>query len=191
MPDTDALIQRWREGDQSAAEALYDRCRDSTFRLAYGLLGNVAEAEDAAQDALTYVLVHIERYEPERAAFSTWLHMIVVSRCRDRLRSRRLRLLLWQRWWAQEGPPASPARPPESAAVHAQERSEVLLAVQALSQPLREAILLRFWAGHTYQEMAQIMGCPLRTAQSRVRLACQRLRQILAWEQSAELSRAE
>jgi DNA-directed RNA polymerase specialized sigma24 family protein len=48
--------------------------------------------------------------------------------------------------------------------------------VQALSPQLREAILLRYWAGHTYQEMADILGCPLRTAQSRVRLAYQRLR---------------
>jgi len=45
---------------------------------------------------------------------------------------------------------------------------------------LREAILLRYWAGHTYQEMADILGCPLRTAQSRVRLAYKQLRVVLA-----------
>jgi DNA-directed RNA polymerase specialized sigma24 family protein len=49
-----------------------------------------------------------------------------------------------------------------------------------LSQPLREAILLRYWADHTYQEMADILDCPLRTAQSRVRLAFDKLRDRLA-----------
>jgi hypothetical protein len=39
MPDIQALIERWQGGDQRAAEALYDAYRESTFRLAYGLLG--------------------------------------------------------------------------------------------------------------------------------------------------------
>ena len=41
-------------------------------------------------------------------------------------------------------------------------------------------MLLRYWAGHTYQEMADILNCPLRTAQSRVRLAYKQLRATLA-----------
>ena len=40
--------------------------------------------------------------------------------------------------------------------------------------------MLRYWAGHTYREMADILGCPLPTAQSRVRLAYKQLRKILA-----------
>jgi DNA-directed RNA polymerase specialized sigma24 family protein len=40
--------------------------------------------------------------------------------------------------------------------------------------------LLRHWADHTYQEIAAILDCPLRTAQSRVRLAYQQLRATLA-----------
>jgi len=51
--------------------------------------------------------------------------------------------------------------------------------VQELTPPLREAIILRHWGGHTYQEIADIVGCPIRTAQSRVRLAYQRLEKKL------------
>jgi hypothetical protein len=86
MPDThdiSALIQRWQAGDERAAEALYDRCRESVFRLAYGLLGDPADAEEAAQDALAYALNCIARYDPHRGRFRTWLHTITVSRCRD------------------------------------------------------------------------------------------------------------
>jgi DNA-directed RNA polymerase specialized sigma24 family protein len=59
-------------------------------------------------------------------------------------------------------------------------RGEILRAVHGLSLPLREAVLLRFWLGHTYREMAEILGCPVPTAQSRVRLAYQKLKVSLA-----------
>ncbi len=41
MSDIDALIQRWRSGDESAAEAIYNLCRGATFGLAYALLDNL------------------------------------------------------------------------------------------------------------------------------------------------------
>jgi DNA-directed RNA polymerase specialized sigma24 family protein len=52
-------------------------------------------------------------------------------------------------------------------------------------------VLLRYWAGHTYKEMAEILDCPLPTAQSRVRLAYQRLRVILSPGSLADLAGLE
>lgn len=52
-------------------------------------------------------------------------------------------------------------------------------ALDELSDTLREAIVLRLWGGYSYKEIAQIVGCPLRTAQSRVRLAIDELRHII------------
>ena len=54
-------------------------------------------------------------------------------------------------------------------------RDDIWEAIQSLSQPLREAILLRHWGDYTYREIASIMGCAQGTAQSRVRLAYQQL----------------
>lgn len=181
MADVSAWIQRWQVGDERAAEALYNHHRDSTFRLAYGLLGDSADAEEVAQDALTYALVNIHRYDPDRASFSTWLHTITVSRCRDRHRRRQRHLLSLSltSWLGRGGdvPDSSPG--PEGQAIQAERHSQVWESVQALSQPLREAVLLRYWAGHTYREIAEILDCPLPTAQSRVRLAYKRLRVML------------
>ncbi len=180
MLDIGALIQRWQAGDERAAEALYNHHRDSVFRLAHGLLGNAADAEEVAQDALTYALVNIHRYDPGRASFATWLHIITVSRCRDQHRRRRLPSLSLTAWLQRGRDVPDPAPWPERHAIQAETRSQVWEAVQALSRPLREAILLRYWAGHTYREMAEILGCPVPTAQSRVRLAYKRLRATLA-----------
>jgi RNA polymerase sigma-70 factor (ECF subfamily) len=180
MSDVNGLIQRWQAGDEYAAEALYNHHRASVFRLAYGLLGEPADAEEVAQDALTYALVNIHRYDPRRASFATWLHTITVSRCRDRYRRRRLPGLSLTAWLQRGGDVADLAPGPERRAIQAETQGQIWEAVLALSQPLREAVLLRYWAGHTYREMADILGCPLPTAQSRVRLAYKQLRKILA-----------
>jgi RNA polymerase sigma-70 factor (ECF subfamily) len=179
MTNTEALIERWQNGDERAAEALYNHYRERLFRLAYGLLGNPADAEEAAQDALTYALVNIHRYDPQRASFATWLHTIAVSRCRDRLRRRRWPTLSLSAWLDRGGDAPDPLPQPERQTIRAEAHGQVWEAVQALSRPLREAILLRYWANHTYHEMADILGCPIGTAQSRVRLAYQRLRILL------------
>ena len=180
MADIRALVDRWKSGDQRAAEALYDSYRESILRLAYGLLGDLKDAEDVAQDALTYALVHIERYDPDRASFSTWLHMLTVSRCRQLWRRRRSFARVLLKWFGRRERAVDPSPPPERQAIRMEEDNEVMRAVQGLSPPLREAIVLRYWAGHTYREMAEILGCPMPTAQSRVRLAHARLRQALA-----------
>lgn len=179
MIDINAMIERWKSGDERAAEALYHHFSESTFRLAYALLGNAADAEEAAQDALTYALVKIHRYDSERAAFGTWLHTITVSRCRDRQRRKRLARISLGEWlgWGRDLP--DPAPGPESQVVQNETRHALLDAVQALSPSLREAIVLRYGAGHTFREIAEIMDCPAPTAQSRVRLAYKQLRQTL------------
>jgi RNA polymerase sigma-70 factor (ECF subfamily) len=179
MADDTGWVQSWQAGDERAAETLYHHYRERTYRLAFGLLGDSGDAEEAAQDALTYALLNIKRYDPERARFSTWLHMITVSRCRDRYRRRRNPALSLDAWFRRGGEVEDETPGPEDFTIQAETRGQVWRAVQELDRDLREAIVLRYWAGHTYREMGEILGCPLRTAQSRVRLAFQRLHSAL------------
>jgi RNA polymerase sigma-70 factor (ECF subfamily) len=123
MPDLSALIQRWQKGDQCAAEAIYNHHRESTLRLAYGLLGNFDDAEEAAQDALSYALTHINYYNVDRATFSTWLHTITVSRCRDRQRRRWLTGFSLTRWLQWGGDAPDPAPGPERQAMQGETHS--------------------------------------------------------------------
>jgi len=178
--DVGALVERWKHGDPQAAEAIYNHHRTRVYGLAYSLLADEAEAEDAAQDALTYALTNIARYSPQLASFSTWLHTITVSRCRDRLRRRKRFTFSISNWLREEEDIPDPAENQEQQAMESEMQGEILKAVQNLSLPLREAILLRFWLGHTFREMAEILGCPVPTVQSRVRLAYQKLKTSLA-----------
>jgi RNA polymerase sigma-70 factor (ECF subfamily) len=179
VSDINAVITRWQAGDERAAEAIYNQCCDSVFSLAYTLLGDRPDAEEVAQDALTYALTHIERYDPERARFSTWLNTITVSRCRNKRRRRVLPSLpLGARLRGGEIRDTAPG--PEHQAIQEAACDEVREAIESLSRPLREAILLRYWADYTYQEMGDMLGCSLRTAQSRVRLAHKQLGTMLS-----------
>lgn len=182
MSDTLALIERWRSGEQRAAELLYEQNRNRVYRLAYGLLGNSEDAEEVAQDALTYALVNIARYQPERALFTTWLHTIAVSRVRDRQRRKRFQLSSLTEWLEIGKEPASDDMPLDEHSEQMFGRIEIKRAVDGLTPQLREAIVLRYWAQYSFKEMAQIMDCPLGTAQSRVRRGFESLRKTLSPE---------
>lgn len=187
MPDVDALIQRWQTGDEHAAETLFNQFREQVYRLAYGLLGEPADAEEATQDALSYALLNIRRFDPNRSSFTTWLHTITVSRCRNRYRRKRLGSVSLFTWLEEGHDIADPSATPERLARRREIHGEVWAAVRGLKPDLREVILLRYWAGHTYREIADIVGCPLSTAQSRVRLAFDQLRIRLAPDDLAVL----
>ncbi len=179
MTHLDTLIERWKAGEDRAAEEIYNLHRERVYRLSYGLLGNPEDAEEAAQDALTYALLKIDNFDHRRSQFTTWLHLITVSRCRDLHRKRQMptiSLTEWFRNWRQR--PTSDIMP-EQQAIQSETKQTVWDAVQKLPSTLREAIVLRHWGRHTYQEIADIVGCPIRTAQSRVRLAHQRLESTL------------
>jgi RNA polymerase sigma factor (sigma-70 family) len=180
LADLSGLIERWRNGHEAAAEAIYNRCRGITYGLAYALLSDSADAEEVTQDALAYALTHINQYDPQRARFTTWLHTITVSRCRNKRRRHLLPSVSLLSWLKGGGDLRDPAPGLERQAIQDDTRNEVWRAIQTLSQPLREAILLRHWADYTYQEIGEILGCSARVARSRVQLAHERLGPLLA-----------
>ena len=81
--------------------------------------------------------------------------------------------LIWQ------NVPGPHSERPESAHAEHSARDAVQQALASLSPRLREAVVLRYGHGLTYREMAEIMGCPAKTAESRVRLAHEALRGAL------------
>ncbi len=165
-------------GDQTAYATLYDQYAPGIYRLCYGLLNNKQDAEDVTQEVFVYAFKNLHRYDAERAAFKTWLYTIAVSRSRNVHRRRRpfsidLTALL------QVRVPAPTSERPEAALARRHAEEAVQRALQSLTPRLREAVVLRYGHGLTYREIASIMGCPQKTAESRVRLAHQHMRNAL------------
>ena len=106
--------------------------------------------------------------------------MIAVSRSRDILRKRRLPAESLTEWLFRKRITSSSAPfDPEKTTIEKEYRGTIIEAIQELNPLYREVIVLRHWGGHTYKEIADIVGCPLRTAQSRARLAYRRLEKKL------------
>lgn len=174
-------IKRANQGDQHAFAALYNEYAASLYRLLYSLLLNRQDAEDVTQEAFVYAFKNLQRYNPARASFKTWLYTIAVSRSRNVHRRKRpisidiadmMRLKV----------PAAPSDMPEAHLARQRAKEAIAEALGTLSPRLREAVVLRYGQGLTYREIAEVMGCPQKTAESRVRLAHQRLREVLQAE---------
>ncbi|MCZ7547377.1 MAG: sigma-70 family RNA polymerase sigma factor [Anaerolineae bacterium] len=85
-PDPEALIARSLQGDEEAFAALYEACAPGVYRLAYGVLLHVQDAEEVVQDVFVYVYRNRDKFDPARGAFQTWLYTITISRCRNKRR---------------------------------------------------------------------------------------------------------
>ena len=174
--EVDALIALSLEGDQASYQQLYEHFAAGLYRLCYGLLLNSQDAEDVAQEAFVYAFKNLDRFDPSRASFKTWLYTIAVSRCRNMYRRKRHPLLDLAQFFHLAAPRSET---PEAALAHRNARDAVSEALASLSPRLREALVLRYGHNLTYREIADMMDCPQKTAESRVRLAHEKLREVL------------
>jgi RNA polymerase sigma factor (sigma-70 family) len=86
-PQSDAdLLAAFAGGDRGAAMVLTQRLTPRVMGQAYRMLGNRAEAEDVAQDAMMRLWKIAPDWDPDRAQITTWLYRVVANLCTDRLR---------------------------------------------------------------------------------------------------------
>lgn len=174
--DTDALwVQQTLAGDQHAFGELVLRYERDVFNLAYRMLNDRGEAEDAAQEAFLRAYANLERYDPSRS-FKTWVLSITSNHCIDRIRRRRLT------WLSLEEPlPPHPALTsdtpsPEEATVAHEREVFVQGLLDELSPDYRLVVVLRYWYDLSYAEIAEMLD----TTESAIKSRLFRARQALA-----------
>lgn len=175
--DAETLIQRCLQGNQSAYTALYQRFVGGIYRLCYSLVLNKQDAEDVVQESFVYAFKNLDKFDPERATFKTWLYTIAVSRCRNTYRRKRIASIDLTLLGTQ--PVAPKSEHPEARFAQRDAQDALVRALADIPPQLREAIVLRYGHGLTYREIAEVMDCPPKTAESRVRLAHNHLRGLL------------
>jgi RNA polymerase sigma-70 factor (ECF subfamily) len=186
--DSDAaLVARMAAGDEQALGVLYDRWATTVHTLAYYLLGQADDAEDAVEETFWQAWREAGRYDASRGAVSTWLSTIARSRALDRQRARRRR--------AEEplegvvpssdgsggiaGSRSATANPQQEA--EASERArDIAAALETLPAEQREVIELAYFGGLSQSEIATRTSLPLGTVKTRARLALEKLRAPLA-----------
>jgi RNA polymerase sigma-70 factor (ECF subfamily) len=159
VPDPPAdQIQRAAAGDADAFREIVLRYERLVFGVAYTVLGDSYDAEDAAQEAFLRLHRGLPRYRGE-AAFGTWVFRLAVTAALDQRRwlSRRAGVPL-------DTLPGSPQATPEQRA----EAEQLLTAMAALSAALRAPLVLREVYGYEYAEIAALLGKPVGTVKAAV-----------------------
>jgi RNA polymerase sigma-70 factor (ECF subfamily) len=182
------LIARCLTSDQAAYASLYEAVAPGLYRLAYSILLHQQDAEDVVQEVMVYAFRNLKHYDVQRGTFRTWLYTITVSRCRNARRRKWLPTTALANLLSVGLEPAAPTEYTPEAAIARQSVHDALeKALATLSPRLREAIALRYGQGLTYREMAEVLDCPQKTAESRVRLAHDALREAMVASDDAAL----
>jgi RNA polymerase sigma-70 factor, ECF subfamily len=154
-------------------------------RIALQRLNNVADAEDAVQDALLAAYTHVRQFRGQ-AQLSTWLTSIVINSARMKLRQRQRRMLIQLEGKAQEHDKFSfseslaDCRPdPEQVCRH-RELSQLLdRSFRRLSPTLRRTLQLRTVQGLSIRETAQLLEVPVGTVKAQLARSRRKLREML------------
>jgi RNA polymerase sigma-70 factor (ECF subfamily) len=174
MATDEELMARAGTGDRSAFAALMDRHLDRAVATAYRVLGNRADAEEAAQEAFLRVWVNAAKWRPDTAKFTTWLHRILVNHCIDRKRRPGMAPL------EAAGDPAD-ERPTAFDTLAANDDAERIRgAMAALPERQRAAIALCYWGGQGNIEAAASLGVTVGALESLLVRARRTLRERLS-----------
>jgi RNA polymerase sigma-70 factor (ECF subfamily) len=176
-PPSDAeLVSRARRGDETAFGWLVAAHAEVAFRTAYLVVGEVAEAEDAAQEAFVKAYRALDRFD-EGAPFRPWLLRIVGNTARNRRRARGRRMGLQLR--AEAAADRGTAPSPEAIVLDIERRRALLDAVNALRPEDRLVIGARYFLDLPEAEIAALAGVAPGTVKSRLFRARARLASAL------------
>jgi RNA polymerase sigma-70 factor (ECF subfamily) len=175
------LIDAAKAGDAEALDQLLASQRPRATAAALRVLHNPDDAEDAVQDAFLKLWRSLPSFEG-RSSFSTWVHRIVVNSSVDLMRRCAARPEFVER--SPQGVADAAVEPvhratPESELADREIERWVRVAVTTLPVAHRQVLELREFEDCSYQEMANIIRCPVGTVMSRLHHARTRLAETL------------
>lgn len=175
MTREDTLIKQIQNGRRECLDELVEMYYPAILRYCMWHTPDAESAQDAAQETFLKLVRFIDRYE-HRGQFRPFLYRIAANACIDILRRDHTAL-----------PLSEPLATDSSASVvytesgfqQAEDRQQLMSAFACLDDEKRELVLLRYGQELPLQEIAAITGLPLRTVQTKLRRAMQRMRRTL------------
>ncbi len=183
-----AWLKQALAGDQSAFGKLAEVYQAPVYNLAYRMLGNAGEAEEAAQETFLKAYTHLRTYDQTRK-FSTWLLSIASHHCIDRLRRRRFT------WLSMDDNPmlgwlTAEQGKPEESVLRVEAGDEVRDLLSQLEPPYRLPLILRYWHDLSYEEIAETLGITEAAVKSRLHRARHQMADAMAQRDTMRLARS-
>jgi RNA polymerase sigma-70 factor (ECF subfamily) len=176
------LIARAQAGEQEAFRMLVEQHSRSVFNVAYRIVGNPADAEEAVQETFLRVFKRIDGFE-ERARFSTWLYRVAANAAMDLVRKRQRHATREADIEDQEGQllPFSTNSPgPDRVAQGGQISDRVSAALERLTPGERAAFTLRHLQGLSIREIGEALDMQSNAVKNAIFRAVQKMRRELA-----------
>ena len=166
------FIEQLRSKDEQAFRQLVETWKDRVFNTCIGLLQQEEDAEDCTQEVFIRAYKKIDDFR-EEAAIGTWLYRIAVNTAKNYLTSQGRRppssdVEADEAEFYGGGEALQEVATPENLALTDEIKRTVFTAIEALPEDLRTAITLREMEGLSYEEIAEIMDCPVGTVRSRI-----------------------
>jgi RNA polymerase sigma-70 factor (ECF subfamily) len=173
------LIERAAAGDMVAFEEIMQHAEKRVMRMTWRMLGNEADARDAAQEVFLRVYKHLGRFKQDQPFFA-WVYQITLNVCRDIGKKRRQYNTQFtsldtggdETAYVVSGDQADA----EETLIRVQERELIMRAIATLPERERAAILLRDLDGFSTDEVAHIMRSTATTVRSQISSARQKIR---------------
>lgn len=173
--EADALV-RAAAGDQQAFAEFYDLVSPMVFGLIVKIVRSRAISEEVAQEVFVELWRNAPAFDPERGSAGAWAATVARRRAIDRVRSE-------ESARRRDDNEARVLRVPADTVSERVEvdleRAGVAAALSQLGDRQRQAITLAFYGGHSYREVAELLGTPEGTVKSRIRDGLRRLRDLL------------
>ena len=173
------LIERAKQGDAQAFQALYDKHKRRVYSLCLRMTANTAEAEDLTQEAFLQLYRKIGTFRGE-SAFSTWLHRLSVNVVLMQLRRKSLPVVsLEETTQGEEDTPKKDFGAEDLALAGSIDRLQLQKAVDDLPPGYRTIFVLHDVEGYEHNEIATIVGCSIGNSKSQLHKARMKLRDLL------------
>ena len=171
--DDDVLMARVLRRDAQAFREIVGAHARTLHRIAYRMIGDAAEAEDVAQEALTRLWQHASRWQAGGPGIAAWLTRVTVNLCLDRLRRRRFSS-------AEAVPERIDEAPLAPERIEArQRRQQVKDAIAALPDNQRAAVVLTYYEDQSNADAAEILEMNIKAFESLLLRARRALRRAL------------
>lgn len=172
-------VQAALAGDQRAFAQLVDAYKVPVYNICFRMLGNQADAEDAAQETFVRIYTRLSSYDPQQK-LSSWVLAVASHYCIDRLRRQHIRWLSLDDLLPVHEV-ADDEKQPETILLQNEQSSEVQSLLQSLPAEYRIVIALRYWQDLSYEEIARAVG----STESAVKSRLHRAREMMAHQAAA------
>ena len=176
-PSDASLVARIAVGDERALQMVYERYSPLVYGLSRRVTASTAHAEEITQEVFVYLWQNPDRFDAERGTLRAFLGAVAHRRSVDEVRRNTRRV-------AREDLIGGDATNLDMIEIsdgveRSQTAERVRAAVSSLPEQQREAVLLAYFGGFTFRQVAEQLGIPEGTAKSRLRLGLSKLAVLL------------